>query len=77
MASSTLKCPTCGGSFDPTLSAAVPFCSQYCREVDLGRWLDERQTLPVFKNPDELPPEEDLPADDWPDDDISVGESDD
>ena len=54
----SLECPTCGDRFDLSLSVAVPFCSHRCRQIDLGRWLDEKQTLPVFKDPDEDPPED-------------------
>jgi uncharacterized protein len=25
----------------------MPFCSQRCRMIDLGRWLDEKQGLPI------------------------------
>jgi uncharacterized protein len=24
----------------------MPFCSQRCRLIDLGRWLDEKQGIP-------------------------------
>lgn len=39
-------CPTCGRAFDAEKSPAMPFCSVRCREVDLGRWLDEKNTVP-------------------------------
>ncbi len=57
MAKTTLHCPTCHSPFDPAHSKAMPFCSERCREIDLGRWLDERQGLPVFPDPDEEPAE--------------------
>jgi endogenous inhibitor of DNA gyrase (YacG/DUF329 family) len=25
----------------------MPFCSERCRLIDLGRWLDEEQGLPI------------------------------
>lgn len=25
----------------------MPFCCERCRMIDLGRWLDEKQGLPV------------------------------
>ena len=25
----------------------MPFCSERCRLVDLGRWLDERHGMPI------------------------------
>jgi len=34
----------------------MPFCSQRCRLVDLGRWLDERYGVPVEPEEGEGPP---------------------
>ena len=51
-----LRCPVCGRSFDPDQSPATPFCSVRCRQVDLGRWLDERYSLEP--DLDEEPPEQ-------------------
>jgi endogenous inhibitor of DNA gyrase (YacG/DUF329 family) len=48
-----LRCPTCGQEFDSEKSEAMPFCSHRCRLIDLGRWLEEKHTLP------QTPPEED------------------
>ena len=31
----------------------MPFCSDRCRQVDLGRWLNEDYGLPVEDNDDE------------------------
>ena len=42
-------------------NAAFPFCSERCRAIDLGHWLDERYRIPSADSPD------DSPADD-PDD---------
>lgn len=41
-----MRCPTCEKEFDPTQSAALPFCSERCRTIDLGRWLDEAYGIP-------------------------------
>jgi len=41
-----LLCPICQRPFDSDESPAMPFCSQRCRLVDLGRWLDEAYGLP-------------------------------
>jgi len=30
----------------------MPFCSQRCRRIDLGRWLDERYSLPIEREHD-------------------------
>jgi endogenous inhibitor of DNA gyrase (YacG/DUF329 family) len=58
----TAKCPTCGKAFDPATSRSAPFCSDRCRQIDLGRWLDEKHALPVEK------PDEDESPDEAPDD---------
>ena len=42
-----LRCPTCGKSFDSQQSPALPFCSQRCRLLDLGHWLDEDYGLAI------------------------------
>ncbi len=44
---SQLCCPTCGKLFDEQESPAMPFCSVRCRQIDLGRWLNEEIGLPV------------------------------
>ena len=48
-----VRCPTCGKSFDEEASKAMPFCSSRCRQIDLGRWYDERIGIPVRRNDDE------------------------
>ena len=35
----------------------MPFCSQRCRSVDLGRWLEEKYGLPVEAEEEGEPPE--------------------
>ena len=43
------RCPICGKSFEvATLDdlPSFPFCSERCRLVDLGRWIDGAYTLP-------------------------------
>jgi uncharacterized protein len=59
-----ISCPTCGKMFEPEESEAMPFCSVRCRQVDLGRWLDERYSIPLERIEDESdetgqPPDED------------------
>jgi uncharacterized protein len=46
-------CPTCGLPFESTETPAMPFCSERCRLIDLGRWLNEEQGLPVEPGDDE------------------------
>jgi hypothetical protein len=43
---SVARCPICQRSFEVEQSPAMPFCSQRCRLIDLGRWLDEKHGLP-------------------------------
>jgi hypothetical protein len=47
------KCPICDATFDREHSAALPFCSQRCKSIDLGRWLDERYSLPIERAEEE------------------------
>jgi len=45
----SVRCPICGTAM-PGQSADwpdYPFCSAKCRKIDLGRWLDERYTIPA------------------------------
>ncbi len=41
-----LACPICGRPFEPRQTPAMPFCSERCRQVDLGRWLGEEYSIP-------------------------------
>ncbi len=54
---SVMHCPTCRRPFDPQQSPAVPFCSERCRLVDLGRWLDERYGVPIERDEESDEPE--------------------
>ena len=40
-------CPVCHGEFDEQEALTLPFCSERCRHVDLGRWLNEEYGIPV------------------------------
>lgn len=33
----TLRCPTCG-QLVTTNDSALPFCSEHCKTIDLGKW---------------------------------------
>ncbi len=37
-------CPSCGTVVNPD-DETYPFCSERCRLVDLGRWMDERYRI--------------------------------
>ncbi|TWT37538.1 DNA gyrase inhibitor YacG [Posidoniimonas corsicana] len=54
-----MKCPICQNEFKPDESPALPFCSERCKLIDLGRWLGEEYSLPSIPDPedDEQPPE--------------------
>jgi endogenous inhibitor of DNA gyrase (YacG/DUF329 family) len=39
-------CPQCGKPADALFR---PFCSKHCKDVDLGRWLNEEYTVPVVE----------------------------
>ncbi len=39
-------CPTCGKRASEKEIRFLPFCSDRCRLIDLGRWLDEQHSVP-------------------------------
>jgi endogenous inhibitor of DNA gyrase (YacG/DUF329 family) len=45
-----VACPICRQRFDPLASRAMPFCSDRCRLIDLGRWLGEDYRVPIPKS---------------------------
>lgn len=49
-----VRCPACGGDsiYAPT-NPFRPFCSERCRNLDLGAWASES-----FRVPDETPPDD-------------------
>lgn len=47
------RCPVCDAHVDLEGTPAVPFCSERCRLIDLGRWLDEGYAVPDQKRPDD------------------------
>ena len=57
-------CPICKRPIPDAPSTSVqpphfPFCSDRCKLIDLGRWLDERYQVPVVE--DDLDESTDLP----------------
>lgn len=65
------RCPICSAEVDLGAVAAPPFCSERCRLVDLGRWLDEDYAVPEQRRADDedtggdaLPPNRGHGADD-------------
>jgi hypothetical protein len=57
------RCSICEQYFDPEQSRSMPFCSDRCRQIDLGRWLKEENGMPY-----EGPPGEDVQQDREPTD---------
>jgi endogenous inhibitor of DNA gyrase (YacG/DUF329 family) len=45
------QCPVCDAPVDLQTTPTVPFCSDRCRLIDLGRWLDESYGLPERPQP--------------------------
>lgn len=41
-----VKCPHCGTEFSYYKSKFRPFCSERCKMVDLGHWLEESYRIP-------------------------------
>ncbi len=41
-----VKCPQCGTEFSYYDSKFRPFCTERCRMVDLGHWLEESYKIP-------------------------------
>lgn len=49
------RCPVCKTVFEESPSRPMPFCSEQCRMIDLGRWLDERYGVPSEREePDDM-----------------------
>jgi uncharacterized protein len=44
------KCPICKVATDSAIHADFPFCSERCRERDLGNWASEKYAVsdPIF-----------------------------
>ena len=58
-----LRCPTCRKHVAPRLeNECFPFCSERCRVIDLGKWLEGSYRIPV--KPEENEDEQSLPAED-------------
>jgi uncharacterized protein len=48
------KCPICKTGTDSAVHADFPFCSERCRQRDLGNWASEKYVVsePVFDEED-------------------------
>jgi endogenous inhibitor of DNA gyrase (YacG/DUF329 family) len=48
MTPAPIRCPTCRRLADaPASNPHFPFCSERCRTLDLGRWLDGAYAVPL------------------------------
>ena len=56
------RCPVCDATVDLVATPTVPFCSDRCRLIDLGRWLDESYSVPTSRKDDEDDEASDEPA---------------
>ena len=58
-----MLCPICkrpvsDDARQATAPATFPFCSERCKLIDLGRWLDGKYQIPVSDlDPEESPPQ--------------------
>ena len=49
-----VKCPTCATSVVWNANSPFrPFCSERCKNVDLGAWASERYAIPDAQRPGE------------------------
>ncbi|WP_423681463.1 MULTISPECIES: DNA gyrase inhibitor YacG [unclassified Undibacterium] len=52
-----VNCPTCGNKVEWKESSLWrPFCSERCKQIDLGAWAEEKYTIPAVNLPED--PEE-------------------
>ncbi|THF61265.1 DNA gyrase inhibitor YacG [Pseudothauera rhizosphaerae] len=57
----TVKCPTCGKQVEwKPENRYRPFCSERCRQIDLGAWASENYRVPAEAPPDA---DKDVPRD--------------
>jgi uncharacterized protein len=44
------RCPVCSATVKLTALTTPPFCSERCRVIDLGRWLDEAYAVTEIRH---------------------------
>jgi hypothetical protein len=42
-----VKCPICGKHAEYEGNAFRPFCSERCKLIDLGKWIEEQYRIPT------------------------------
>ncbi len=46
-----VKCPVCGKEVEWKESSRYrPFCSERCKQIDLGAWAEEKYKVPAVEN---------------------------
>ena len=57
-----MKCPICKAEVNehsrPGVASYLPFCSERCKLIDLGRWLGGKYQIPIRRDE-----RDDVPAD--------------
>ena len=49
-----VKCPVCGKDVEwNDTSLYRPFCSERCKQIDLGAWAEEKYKVPVVEDEDD------------------------
>ena len=50
-----VDCPTCGSKVPwNEASKHRPFCSERCKQIDLGAWAEERYVIPAVNPPEDF-----------------------
>ncbi len=53
-----VTCPRCGGiSVYATSNRYRPFCSERCKQIDMGAWASEQFALPAKASPEDFLPD--------------------
>lgn len=48
-----VDCPTCGKQVEWTEQNRYrPFCSERCKQIDLGAWAEEKYSIPAVHPPE-------------------------
>lgn len=49
-----VNCPGCGVKVEwAAKNAFRPFCSERCKQIDLGAWAEEKYTIPAADPPEQ------------------------
>lgn len=57
-----VSCPTCSNKVEWTEANKYrPFCSERCKQIDLGAWAEEKYTIPGAAPSDPLLDDDNLP----------------